>query len=359
MDIVLASPRFAPQIGGAETYTLALCRELVRRGHRVRVLARGAALSSARIDGIEVERLSSSRIGFGLDVGRAIRAAPPDVVLAQYSALPFAMRAARTTGVPLVAIVHDLYGWADSRAKYGSVQGTLRYLAIERPLRRSPDRILVLTQTMAARVRALLGADQVVAVDPGADHVLVSDRTPDPSCLLFVGRLVPSKGAHHVIDLVRDLRESGRDVRAEIVGSGPEEPALRARAEDLGPAVRFLGAVDDRELAGAFARARMLVLPSVREGWGLVLTEAAVRRVPYVAYALDTVTEQHDLLHGGIVVPSERGLEDAARALLDDPDLAARLGATGQKAAARMTWDATAQQVEATLEEVVGWARRA
>lgn len=361
MEIVLAGPRFAPQIGGAETYTFALSRALVHRGHGVRVLARAApSFTSAVIDGIEVERLSPSRLGFGLDVERAIRARPPDVVLAQYSALPFAIRATRKARIRLVAIVHDLYGAAESRAKYGMVQGTLRYLAIERPLMRSPDLLLVLTHTMAERIRAFGGSGRVVVVSPGADHLSASHGAHDRSCLLFVGRLVPSKGADRLIEVVRALRARGHDVCAEIVGTGPEEPALRARAEALGSAVRFLGDVDERGLADAFDRARMLVMPSVREGWGLALTEAAARGVPYVAYALPTVAEQHDLLRGGILVSQDGAqIVDAVAALLDDDDLAARLGAAGRHAAARMTWDVTAEQVEAALEEVVACARQA
>lgn len=361
MDIVLAGPRFAPQIGGAETYTFALTRALTRRGHRVRVLARGAgALESTHVGGIEVERLHASRLGFGFGVEREICAAPPDVVLAQYSAIPFAMRAARRVNVPLVAIVHDLYGAVESRAKYGVIQGTLRYLAIERPLRRSPDLFLVPSRTTAERMRSILGVEGALVATPGTDHVLEWKGVPDRSCLLFVGRLVPSKGADHLIDVVRELRERGHDVRAEIIGSGPQEPALRAQAADLGPAVRFLGEVDDRALAAAFARAGILVLPSLREGWGLAVTEAASRGVPYVAYALPAVAEQHELLGGGVLVPPHRDLlTDAIATLLDDPDLAAHLGATGRRAAAGMTWDATAERVEVALEGVVACARPA
>lgn len=359
LGIVFATPRFAPQIGGAETYTLELARALRAGGHQVRVLARAApGVASGRIGGIEVERLASSRIAFGRALARAIAASPPDAVIAQYAALPFAVRAARRARVPVVALVHDLYGARASRAKYGVVRGTLRYLAIERSLTlQRPDRFIVPSHATALRVREVLGVPDAIVAIAGADHVRAHPGPRDPGHLLFVGRLAASKGVDDLLEVVRRLRATGRDVTAEIVGSGPQEASLRAQAADLGDAVRFAGEIDDAALEEAFGRAGMLVLPSRREGWGLVLTEAAARGVPYVAHDLPAVVEQHALIGGGLVVSQQDGLTDAVASLLDDPARARALGAAGQAATAAMTWQATAEVVAAALRVAIGGVR--
>jgi glycosyltransferase involved in cell wall biosynthesis len=96
------------------------------------------------------------------------------------------------------------------------------------------------------------------------------------------------------------------------------------------------------------------VLPSTREGWGLAVTEAAARGVPYVAYDIPALREQHEELGGGLLVaPAPAALADAMATLLQDPDLRTTLGTTGRAAAAGRSWDAAAEVVERALEAVV------
>src|ERR671937_1202634 len=70
--VLLATPRFAPQVGGAETWTLEVCAGLVARGHRVEAVARAGPeeASQAPVRGVEVRRVPGGRLGVARAIGR-------------------------------------------------------------------------------------------------------------------------------------------------------------------------------------------------------------------------------------------------------------------------------------------------
>jgi glycosyltransferase involved in cell wall biosynthesis len=92
--------------------------------------------------------------------------------------------------------------------------------------------------------------------------------------VLYVGRLVPCKNLTSLLTAFAST--SGSADTLTIVGTGPEEPGLRAEAARLGIAdvVTFRGHLDGDELVSAYAAAHTLVLPSHRDVWGLVVNEA-------------------------------------------------------------------------------------
>lgn len=105
------------------------------------------------------------------------------------------------------------------------------------------------------------------------------EKEPIPT-VIFIGRLSPNKRPGHAIRAFGLVR---RQMHAQmwVIGSGPEEARLRRTA---GPGVIFLGHVPEEEKHERLARAHALVATSVREGWGLVVTEAAARGTVAIGY---------------------------------------------------------------------------
>src|SRR5690348_3187141 len=116
MRILLVTPAFAPQVGGAETWTRAIFGALAASGHQIRVVARASEeiLGRHDVDGVAVERVNGGRARFARAVARAVASAAPDVVVAQYAGLPVAVAGARRRGLPVVGVIHDVYGWKES-----------------------------------------------------------------------------------------------------------------------------------------------------------------------------------------------------------------------------------------------------
>jgi teichuronic acid biosynthesis glycosyltransferase TuaC len=111
--------------------------------------------------------------------------------------------------------------------------------------------------------------------------------------LLSVGNLVPLKGHDLVIEALALLRRQGIDAALNIIGAGPERPALEALSQRLGldDRVRFLGPLPQQDLVAWYGAADMLVLASEREGWPNVLLESMACGTPVVATAVGGIPE--------------------------------------------------------------------
>lgn len=106
------------------------------------------------------------------------------------------------------------------------------------------------------------------------------EKEPVPT-VVFIGRLSANKRPGHAIRAFGLVRRQLPDAQMWVIGSGPEEARLRRAA---GPGVIFLGRVSDEEKRERLARAHALVATSVREGWGLVVTEAAASGTVSIGY---------------------------------------------------------------------------
>ena len=213
-------------------------------------------------------------------------------------------------------------------------------------------------RTRAALPRAVRGA-VIELVENGVDLEVFRSRTQDAAAsafdgtsFVYMGRLVDWKrvdlllGAHALA-----ARESR--LRLVIVGSGPEEAALRARAAELGvlaadaasPGVEFAGWLSQRACAERLAAADALVLPSIFECGGAVVLEAMAMGKPVIATAWGGPLDYLDPSCGVLVPPDgeaelERGLAAAMVRLAGDPALRERMGSAGRAKVLRdYDWD--------------------
>jgi glycosyltransferase involved in cell wall biosynthesis len=164
--------------------------------------------------------------------------------------------------------------------------------------------------------------------------------TGEQLSVLHVGRLIARKGVDRLIGAIHAAREQGADVRLVVVGSGPEEAALRSQAEHLGVPAEWHGFVDQAGLPAHYAAADVFAFPTLNDPFGIVLLEAAASGLPLIASPHGGATG--DLVHEGesgfVVDPDD--LEAHTRALVTlarDPALRERMG----RAAHRLTLSRT------------------
>ena len=172
--------------------------------------------------------------------------------------------------------------------------------------------------------------------------------------ILTVARLTAQKSIDTLIDALAILRDRGSAARLEIVGDGPARAALeqQTRALTLQERVTFLGALAQKELPPHYAACAVFVLPSIREGMGLVLAEALLCGAPVIAANSGGVTDIVKEGETGLLVPERdaHALADAVEKILNDRALAARLASNG---AAWVRERYTRERVAAQFAEVL------
>ncbi|GEP37214.1 glycosyl hydrolase [Nocardioides psychrotolerans] len=345
-----------PEGGGAERYLEKMAAGLVARGCTVTVFcaAHAAAAPEEVVDGIRFVR-RGSKLSVYLAGMRALRRGDlgrPDVVVDVQNGLPFFSRL--VTRAPVVVLVHHVHreqwpvvypglsgrvGWWIERRFAPWLYRHCQYVAVSRATRGELRQLGVRGPRIAVVHN---GTDPYVAVDPG----------PSPTPLVaVVGRLVPHKQVEHAVDAVLALRAELPDLELVVVGGGWWDAQLREHvcavgAEDV---VTFEGHVEEERKHEVYERAWVLALPSLKEGWGLVIGEAGMHSTPSVAYASAGGTRE-SIEDGvsGLLVDTQDELTETLGRLLRDDDLRARLGAGALAKSHAFTWE-TAQQAFALV----------
>jgi len=354
-----------PQAGGAELHLFEIFGRLARRGHRIRLVASGwrGADARARIQDIDISR-SGSRTTFTLTGRGAIRRAlaeeRPDILVEDVNKLP--LFSAGLTDVPSYVIVPHLFGTTafEEVPWWQALIVWAAELPVPRAYRRSAFHAIS-ESTRDDLVARGVAESQVRVIHPGVDAVAFSprpglDRTAHPS-FLYVGRLKRYKGVGTAIEALAVARQGRTDITLEVAGTGDDRPRLEALARRLGvgDAVRFHGFVTDEHKLQLMRISWANVLPSVKEGWGLTVIEAAACGTPSLTSnspglrdsVRDGVTG-YLVPHGDAPALGRRILELAER-----PALVDTLGKQARAFAETLTWDAAARATESHLAEVI------
>jgi glycosyltransferase involved in cell wall biosynthesis len=259
------------------------------------------------------------------------------------------------TRLRVVVVVHLALGSTDPAAAVGEH----RVLAAARAVVTTSD----WTRRSLLEAYGLSPSVVHVAV-PGVDEAPVSPGTASGSELLCVAAVTPAKGH---LDLVAALAmvadQPWSCVLAGALTLDPRHVAeVRDRLARAGVAdrVRLVGPLAGAALAQAYAAADLLVLPSLAETYGMVVTEALARGIPVVATSVGGVSEAlGDTVDGGpglLVPPGDvEALAGALRSWLTDPALRARLRDRALRRRRGLTgWDRTAGLVARVLSDVLG-----
>jgi glycosyltransferase involved in cell wall biosynthesis len=184
---------------------------------------------------------------------------------------------------------------------------------------------------------------------------------PDGGPILFVGTLEPRKNVGGLLDGYERLLAGGRDVPPLLL-AGRATPAAatwlaRMQQPPLAGRVRHLGYVSDSERQALYEQARLLVLPSFDEGFGLPVLEAMTVGVPVVASNRGALPEV--LGDAGLMVDPDDGdaLAAAMERLLFDRQSAARAAARGVRRSLTFRWDASAEALYAAYEHAIALRR--
>jgi glycosyltransferase involved in cell wall biosynthesis len=316
-------------VGGAERWYRNLAERIASSGHQVTFLTRrqwerGSEPSVRGVDVVAVAPRMRLYVGgrrrilppllFGLGVlGHLLRRGSRyDVVHTAsfpYFSLLAAGAARRSGGFRLVVDWHEIWTREYWRAYLGPIAGLVGW-GVQRACLRVPQQAFCFSRLHERRLRELGLRGELTRLEgqyAGPLAVAGQQRAPR-SVAVFAGRHIPEKRVPALVPALAEARRQIPDLRGEIYGDGPDrENVLRAiAATGLDGRVVAPGFVDADVLEEAVSTALCLVLPSKREGYGLVVVEAAARGVPVVVVegADNAATELVEEGVNGAVAPS-------------------------------------------------------
>jgi glycosyltransferase involved in cell wall biosynthesis len=370
---------FPHTIGGAERWYRNLAERLAAAGHEVtyatlRQWPRGERPS---VEGVRVV-VAGPRMA--LYSGARRRIAPPlvfgagmlwhllrhgrryDVVHTAsfpYFSLLAAGGLRRARGYRLVVDYHELWSREYWREYLGPVGGRIGWL-VQLAGVRLRQAAFCFAELTAGRLREE-GLRGPVTVLEGEYAGSLEPSPPQPAgpAVVFAGRHIPEKQVPALVRAFAALRERAPELRLEIYGDGPERETVRAliASEGLSDVAAAPGFVDADVVEQALEHALCMVLPSKREGYGLVVVEASARGVPAVVVAGpdNAAVELVDEGENGFIAASADP-EDLAAAILRVRDAGPELRA---RTAAWFARNATRLSLEHSLERVVAAYERA
>ncbi|MFE4469957.1 glycosyltransferase family 4 protein [Leifsonia sp. NPDC056824] len=295
--------------GGGERVYRAIAELLVQRGHAVDYLTRsqweaGAAPATPfRVHSIwrgeiataDGTRTTGAALGFAAAVFRALVRRRRDYDLVLVSALPpLNVLAARLallgSRVWLAADWLEVWPLRKWREYSGLLVGGLAWAVQSLGLRASDEATVNSRFTLERAHRGGLDAPKGLVLgllDLVPEAVAVATPAPEvePGRVLFAGRHIPDKRLPTLPAALLVVAREHPGVRLVVTGSGSETGALLAAAAEAGVEVDLRGRVTDTELETLMATAAVLVNPSRREGFGLVVAEAAAHGTPSVVVA--------------------------------------------------------------------------
>lgn len=330
-------------IGGAAVHVRDLAEEMLARGHEAIVLVGGEGIFLDQLDerGIPHRRIPHL-VGHPfhlwtwppafLEFRRALADFRPDLLSGHSSNAGFLGRlAAASLGIPRIFTAH---GWSFTEGV--TTWKRPIFLAGEMAVAPLTDRFIAVSEfdrRLALRYR-VAPPDRVVTVRygmPEVDGALRADPSARPPRLVMVARFEEQKDHPTLLEALARLTH--RPWTLDLVGEGPRQEAMEARARELGleGRVRFLGYRDD--VAELLAAAQVFVLASWWEGLPLSILEAMRAGLPVVASGVSGVPEAVSDGETGRVVPPGRpeALAGALEELLESAALRARMGRAGRE----------------------------
>lgn len=199
---------------------------------------------------------------------------------------------------------------------------------------------------------------KITIAQPGTEPAERAHGTGEPLQLLSVGSVTPRKAFPTLVTALAPL--AGLDWRLTIAGPLDRDPIAVAELKSaiarlgLEDRIALTGALNRQQIASAYAAADVFVLPSLFEGFGMVLTEAMARGLPIVCTtggaAAETVPDGAAIkVPPGAVGP----LTEALRQVIADRDLRRRLADASWEAAQHLpTWEQTARRIADLIRRV-------
>jgi len=346
-----------PQAGGAEVHLREVAKRMIKKGCKVTLLSERfpGSREEEMIDGLRVVR-RGGRFGIHLRAPLLMRrlAKDADIVVDDIAhGVPW--WSSFITRTPVVGIVHHVHQ-AVATLELGIPLGLAVKLA-EKTIKPSYNTIITVSHETKHQIEKLLKVEssRIHVIYHGVDHETFhpnGEKFSRPT-LLSLGRIKKYKNLEHLLQAYGQAKKSVPDLRLVICGGGDYKEHIVdvARCLNLDD-VLFVSRVKDEERVRLLQKSWALCTPSLVEGWGLVITEAAACGTPAVAY--DGGGSSEAIVDGetGYLVKNGdiQALSERIVVLNQNEQLRRSMSNAAVEYSNRFDWDTTANETLKILE---------
>lgn len=361
MKIVLIVYLFPPKwLAGTEIASYNIAKYLAKKGHEVHVITQlddGLPEKEIR-DNFCIHRINLKKIRiigiifYQLQILLNIKKINPDIVHIQTisNALP-GFFSKVFFKVPYVI-------WAQGSDVYLPDKFTK---LISKPVLRNASTIITLNKDMKIKVRNISKRNDINILPNGIElekfKFVCSKKQNNTTkkTILFVGSLLPIKGVGYLINAMNIVQRSLPNANLLIVGSGSDRDKLKILVQKLNlqECIHFTGKVSNEKIPGYMAKADLFVLPSLSEGFPLVIAEAMASGLPIVTTNVGGLPEiVKDGENGFIVEPKNpEALAEKIILLLNNRDLCENISNINKENAKNYSWNEITDKLEKTYQE--------
>lgn len=271
--------------------------------------------------------------------------------------IPAALRARQRSGKPVILHIHSTEFDRRGPAAQPGIA------ALERGGCLAADRIIAVSHHTRQRLVEHYGlsADKIDVVHnavrrrEAAQHRAAAAPAVPGKIVLFLGRITAQKGPEYFVEAAGRILQRRQDVTFVMAGAGDQLPRMIERVGQLriGAHFHFTGFLQGAEVERLYAMARVYVMPSVSEPFGITPLEALAYDVPVIIARQAGVGE---VLRHALKVDfwEVNDLADKILAVLDRPALSRELLREGRRELRALCWDAAAEKVETLYHSLSG-----
>jgi glycosyltransferase involved in cell wall biosynthesis len=354
LKIAFLTEFFHPHVGGCERRFTEIGRRLAARGHEIHVFTiryDNNLPEEEQIDGMVVHRYAHSENYISSDGFRSFRG------IAKYSAKSF---------IRLLGSDFDLYysnQWPMLHSVFAKPVATpliqewcevwtnfVKVTFMQKLLKNVGDYHVAVSEFTRQRLAKLLKIDpsKVVVIPNGVDFAKFNSSRPKIwGRIVYAGRVVPHKHVDLLVDAFGEIKRSIPTAELHIIGSGSGLRLVKDKAVGIKDCFVH-GFLPENQMIDLLQSAWLFVLPSEREGSGIVVLEAMASGVPFVTieHPDNAVKEFCNYKCGLIVEPQKNSIAAAVVKLYNDKDLWKELSVNALNFAKKYDWDIITECME-------------
>lgn len=341
-----------PDAGGAEVFTHEIARRLVNKGHNITWFTAKfpGCQKEEIIDGIKIIR-DGNRYTVYLKAREYYKKYFSkqgfDIVIDEINTIPFFTPKFVNNGEKIVALIHQLareFWFYETKFPINYLG---RYFFEDRWLKNYVD-IPTMTVSESTKKDLIdLGFKNISIIPEGINFKpldCVGEKEKDPT-FIFVGRLKKAKLPDHAVKAFNIVKKDIPNAKLWVVGNGYYRKELEKMT---GGGVKFFGAIEHQKKLDLMSRAWAILVPGIREGWGLVVTETNAMGTPAIGYNVNGLRDS--IGDTGILCDNNpEAMAQKAFELLQNDALRERLSKSALMCARRFDWDESVREFENLL----------